>query len=175
MIIGGKIMNRILVLGNSGAGKSSFTVSLAKKLNINYLHLDKIVYKMSWDLPCFEDLQIEINKIINDEKWIMDGNFLNNCTNRFEECDTIFFLDINRFVCLFSVLKRNKKYKGKPRESRSDLCDEKITFSYLKWVFWDYYRTSRKQIKKIILDDSDKKVIVFKNRKQINKYIKEAK
>ena len=166
-------MNRILVLGNSGAGKSSFTVSLAKKLNIDYLHLDKVVYKVSWDLPCFDDLQIEVDEFIKKKKWIMDGNFLNNCTNRFIESDTIFFLDINRFVCLFSVLKRNKKYKGKPRESRSDLCDEKITFSYLKWVFWDYYKTSRKQIKKIINENTDKQIVVFKNRKQINKYIKE--
>ena len=34
---------------------------------------------------------------------------------------------------------------------------------------------NRNRLKKIILDNSDKKVIVFKNRKQINKYIKEAK
>ena len=168
-------MNKILVLGNSGAGKSSFTSLLAKKLNIDYLHLDKIVYKYNWDSPCFDDLRYEVDNFITKEKWIMDGNFLNNSLNRFQECDTIYFLDINRFVCLISVLKRNKKYKGKQRESRSDFCDEKITFSYLKWVFFDFYRTSRKEIKKILIENSNKKVIVFKNRRQINKYTKEWK
>ena len=47
-----------------------------------------------------------------------------------------------------------------------------IKMGLLSKIFGTY---SEKQIKKIILDDSDKKVIVFKNRKQINKYIKEAK
>lgn len=165
-------MNKIIVLGNSGAGKSSFTALLAKKMNIEHLHLDKIVYKYSWDNPRFDDMKEEVDKLILKDSWIMDGNFLNNCKSRFEQCDTIFFLDINRFVCLYSVLKRNKKYKGKKRESRSDLCDEKITKSYLKWVFIDFYKTSRKIIKNMI-KDSDKNVIIFKNRRQINKYLKE--
>lgn len=168
-------MTKILVLGNSGAGKSSFTALLAKKLDIDYLHLDKIVYKFSWDSPCFDDLKCEVDSFLKKEKWIMDGNFLNESVNRFQECDTIYFLDINRFVCLTSVIKRNRKYKGKKRESRSDFCDEKITFSYLKWVFFDFYRTSRKEIKRIIKENSDKKIIIFKNRKQINKYTKEWK
>ena len=64
------------------------------------------------------------------------------------------------------------KYKGKKRESRSDLCDEKITKSYLKWVFIDFYKTSRKIIKNLV-KDNNKKVVIFKSRRQINKYIKE--
>ena len=166
-------MAKIVVLGNSGSGKSSLTASLAKKLNISYLHLDKIVYKQSWNQPCYEDLEKEVNNLIDEKNWIMDGNFLYNCQERFTKCDTIYFLDINRFVCLFSVLKRNKKYKGKTRESRSDLCDEQITRSYLKWVFFDFYKTSRKIIIKMIKDNPDKKVVVFKNRRQINKFLME--
>jgi adenylate kinase family enzyme len=166
-------MAKIVVLGNSGSGKSSLTASLAKKLNIEYLHLDKIVYKESWDKPCYEDLKEEVSKMIDKQSWIMDGNFLYNCQERFEKCDTIYFLDINRFVCLRSVLKRNKKYKGKKRESRSDLCDERITRSYLKWVFFDFYKTSRKIILKMIKEYNDKNVVIFKNRKQINKFLME--
>ena len=166
-------MHKIIVLGNSGSGKSTLTVNLAKKLGYDYLHLDPIVYKYSWDKPEFDEMEEKVKLLLEKENWISDGNFLNNALKRFDECDTVFFLDINRFVCLRSVIKRHRQYKGKHRESRSDYCDELITKNYLKWVFSDFYKTSRKTILKYIKDNTNKKIIIFKSRRQINKYIKE--
>lgn len=165
-------MNKILVLGNAGAGKSFFTKKLADKLNYDYIHLDTIVYQKSWDHPHFEEMEEYIKKTINREKWIIDGNFLNNAPQRFVQCDTIFFLDINRFTCFFSAIFRAFRYKGKTRESRNENCDEKITMSYLKWIFFDFYKTSRKKIYKIIQNNPQKNIIVFKNRKEINRYLR---
>lgn len=165
-------MKKIIVLGNSGSGKSTFTANLSKKTNIESLHLDPIVFKYSWDSPNFEELQEKVAEIIKKDSWIIDGNFLNKAVERFDNCDTIFFLDINRFTCLFSVIKRHRKYKGKHRDSRSDYCDEKLSKAYLKWVFFDFYKSSRKIIKEYISNCNNKNVIVFKSRKMINKYLK---
>lgn len=165
-------MNKIIILGNSGSGKSTFTSNLANKLHIDFLHLDPIVYKYSWDKPEFKEMEDKVSQLLTKDSWIIDGNFINNALERFNQCDTIFFLDINRFVCVRSVLKRHKQYKGKHRDSRSDFCDERITKNYLKWVFFDFYKTSRKTILKIIKDNPDKNIIVFKNRKQINNYLR---
>ena len=118
-------------------------------------------------------MEQKIQDYILKPSWIIDGNFLNKATSRFTECDTIYFLDINRFVCLFSVINRYFKFKGKKRDSRSDLCDEKITKDYLKWVFSGFYKTSRKRIYDFIRQNPNKKVIIFNSRRQINKYIKE--
>ena len=165
-------MRKIIILGNSGSGKSTFTSHLANKLHIDFLHLDPIVYKYSWDNPEFKEMEDKVSQLLAKPSWIIDGNFINNALKRFELCDTIFFLDINRFVCVRSVLKRHKQYKGKHRDSRSDFCDERITKNYLKWVFFDFYKTSRKTILKIIKDNPDKNIIIFKNRKQINNYLR---
>ena len=165
-------MKKIIVLGNSGSGKSTLTIQLANKLHIEKLHLDPIVYKYSWDNPEFNEMEEKVNQLIPKESWIIDGNFLNNASKRFDECDTIYFLDLNRFICVYSVLKRHHQYKGKHRDSRSDDCDEKITLNYLKWVFSEFYKTSRKTIKKYIEENPDKNVIIFKNRRQVNKYLR---
>ena len=167
-------MKKVIVLGNSGSGKSTFTTLLADKLHIDFLHLDPLVYKYSWDNPEFEEMEKRVEELIYKDSWIVDGNFLNNALNRFKECDTIFFLDLNRFVCMNSVIKRHKKYKGKHRDSRSDDCDEKLTLSYLKWVVRDFYKTSRKIILKYIKDHPEKKVVILKNRRQVNNYLKEV-
>lgn len=167
-------MKKVIVLGNSGSGKSTFTTLLADKLHIDFLHLDPLVYKYSWDNPEFEEMEKKVEELIYKDSWIVDGNFLNNALNRFKECDTIVFLDLNRFVCMNSVIKRHKKYKGKHRDSRSDDCDEKLTLSYLKWVVRDFYKTSRKIILKYIKDHPEKKVVILKNRRQVNNYLKEV-
>ena len=168
-------MSKIVVLGNSGSGKSTLTTLLAEKLKIKHLHLDPLVFKYSWDEPKFDEMEQCVSNLLKEDSWIIDGNFLNNAKQRFELCNVIYFLDINRFTCLRSVLKRHKQYKGKHRDSRSDNCDERITKNYLKWVFFEYYRTSRKRIIEFIKNNPDKKVIVFKNRHQINKYLREGK
>ena len=165
-------MNKIIVLGNSGSGKSTLTQLLAEKLHMDYLHLDPIVYKYSWDKPEFNEMESKVKDMLTKPSWIIDGNFLFNALNRFDECDSVIFLDFNRFICTYSVLKRHNKYKGKHRDSRSDFCDEKITKNYLKWVFKDFYKTSRKTILKFIKENPDKKVIIFKNRRQVNKYLR---
>ena len=167
-------MKKVIVLGNSGSGKSTFTTLLADKLHIDFLHLDPLVYKYSWDNPEFEEMEKRVEELIYKDSWIVDGNFLNNALNRFKECDTIVFLDLNRFICMNSVIKRHKKYKGKHRDSRSDDCDEKLTLSYLKWVVRDFYKTSRKTILKYIKDHPEKKVVILKNRRQVNNYLKEV-
>ena len=166
-------MSKILVLGNSGSGKSTFTKKLAENLNYDYLHLDTIIYKHSWNKPEFDEMERKIAEFLLKPEWIIDGNFLKKATSRFEKCDTIYFLDINRFTCLFSVISRYFKYKGKKRDSRSDYCDEKLSKDYLRWVFKDFYKTSRKYIYNFIKENPEKKVIIFKSRRQVNKYIKE--
>ena len=113
-------------------------------------------------------------KKLTKPEWIIDGNYINNALRRFEECDTVYFLDINRFVCLHSVLKRHRTYKGKYRASRSLYCDEKITKDYLNWVFNQFYKTSRKHILNYLKTHSDKNIVVFKNRRQVNKYLEEV-
>ena len=54
-------MSKIIVLGNSGSGKSTFTSKLADKLNIEYLHLDTIIYKHSWNKPEFDEMEKQID------------------------------------------------------------------------------------------------------------------
>ena len=57
-------MSKIIVLGNSGSGKSTFTSKLADKLNIEYLHLDTIIYKHSWNKPEFDEMEKQIDEFL---------------------------------------------------------------------------------------------------------------
>ena len=163
-------MKRIVVLGNSGSGKSTLTKKLAMNLNIPYLHLDTIVWKHNWQEKELDQIESIIHEFIDQDNWICDGNFLKKAPARFELCDTIIFLDMKSWICYYRVIKRYFKYKNKPRESRSELCNEKLTKDFLKWVKKDFYRESRPKILKLC-EDPTKKVIILKNKKEVKNFL----
>ncbi len=163
-------MNRIVILGNSGSGKSTLTKQLAARLNLPFLHLDTIVWKHDWQEDEYSQIENKIKNFITQEKWICDGNFLKKVPERFTLCDTIIFLDMNRYRCFFRVIRRYFKYKNKPRESRSIYCNEKLTKDYLRWVKNGFHKESRPKIIEM-LKTTDKKVIILKNKREVKKFL----
>ena len=162
-------MNKIVVLGNSGSGKSTLTKKIAHILNIPYLHLDTIVWKHDWQENELNDIENTIYSFISQDKWICDGNFLKKATKRFKLCDTIIFLDMKSYLCYFRVIKRYFQFKNKPRESRSILCNEKLSKDFLKWVRKDFYKQSRPKILNMCAT-LNKNIIILKNKKEIKNF-----
>lgn len=79
-------------------------------------------------------------ELISKEKWIIDGNVNHGDTIElhFEAADLIIFLDINCFICLISVIKRN----GKRRSDTLQYRDEKFNKDFFRFCkgIWNYYR-----------------------------------
>ena len=50
-------------------------------------------------------------------------------------------------------------------------CEEKFDFEFLKYI-WDYRKRTRDPIEKILSQYSTKKILRFKNRRQLNIYLK---
>ena len=53
-------------------------------------------------------------------------------------------LELNRFVCLWRVLKRWLTYKGRSRPDMAAGCDEKVDWEFLCWVLHDGRTKKRK-------------------------------
>ncbi|GAB0150938.1 hypothetical protein [Marinobacterium sp. BA1] len=92
-------MKKIAVIGSGGSGKSTFSALLGKELNLPVHHLDQLYWKPNWVKTPKEDW-IKIQKgICDSECWIIDGNYQSTLDIRFEACDTVIFLDVNRYTC----------------------------------------------------------------------------
>ncbi len=130
-------MERILVIGSGGAGKSTFSSKLGPKLGLPVIHLDTLFWKPNW----IETPAEEWAKIIETEtsrpKWIMDGNYGGTMEMRLAACDTVIFLHFSRWLCLWRVLYRRFKYRRLSRPDMNPGCPEQLDFEFLKWV-WTY-------------------------------------
>lgn len=163
---------KISVIGFAGSGKSTLTKVLAKHYNIPYLYLDSVQFKENWierDPLEFETILSQF--LTKNDDWVIDGNYVRKCPERFNESDLIIYLNYNRFFCLKEVLKRNRKNKNKVRESMATGCIEKIDFEFVKWVL---HKGRTKKKKKRLLDicKNNGNYIVFKSRRKLKKYLK---
>ena len=94
-------MNRVMVIGCGGAGKSTLARKLGEKTGRPVVHLDQIWWAPgNWqhlEKPEFDErLLAELEK----PRWIVDGNFNRTIELRLERCDTVIYLDYPRLVCL---------------------------------------------------------------------------
>ena len=163
--------SRIIIVGSAGSGKSYLAKRMAEITGYPFVHLDNEYWKPGWVKTPREEWIASQKKMMNTEQWIIDGNYNSTMELRFEASDAVIFLDINRFVCIYSAIKRHGK-------KRSDLPDyltenfDKEFIEFLKWI-WEFPKTGKKRIVELHNIYAEKPFIVLKSRKEVNQFIQE--
>ena len=68
-------MERIIIIGCGGAGKSTLARKLGEVLDLPVVHLDKLFWKPGWVETTAEEFDALLAMELAKDKWIMDGNF----------------------------------------------------------------------------------------------------
>ena len=67
------MINKIYIIGGARSGKSFFGKQLSDKTCIRHFDLDKIVFTENWEKVNEQDRNIELNKILLGDSWIIEG------------------------------------------------------------------------------------------------------
>lgn len=168
------IGRRIMVIGSPGSGKSTFSRKLSEITGIPLIHLDKEFWNDGWvETPKEQWLEIQKNLIAGDE-WIIDGNYGGTMDIRLEKADTVICFELSRLVCLFSYFKRVITNFNRVRPDMPEGCNEKFDFEFMKYI-WEFSKKSGKRNKDRIEGNRNKQIIIFKNRRESNRYINNIK
>src|SRR5436305_14392797 len=106
-------MQRILVIGSGGAGKTPVARRLAAILDLPLIHLDAEYWRPGWVKPATAEWRTTVNALIARPKWVMDGNYGGTFDQRMPRADAIVLLDLPRVVCLWHVVKRWLRHVGR--------------------------------------------------------------
>lgn len=156
---------RVLIIGSAGSGKTTFSKKLSSILEIPIVHLDKEYWQPSWQKPPHEEWVKKVECLIEQETWILDGNYGSTLDQRLQRAELVIFLDYKRSVCLKSVIRRTFQNCGRQRDDLGKGCIEKVDFKFLKWV-WDFPKKYRPRILELLNQHTNVQVIQFKNRKE---------
>lgn len=167
-------MKKVIVIGSGGAGKSTFSRQLGEKLGLPVVHLDQLFWHPNWTrTPEDEWVEIVRREIARDE-WIMDGNFGGTREMRIHACDTVIFLDMPRWLCLYRILKRTILYHGKTRPDMAEGCNEKIDLEFILWV-WNYPNGTRSRVTAELERNTEKNIIELRSTGEIEAFLQKIK
>lgn len=158
---------RILLIGCPGSGKSTLAKKLGEVTKLPVIHLDTIYWLPHWERRPQEEFDAILKEKLEEEYWIIDGNYNRTLDLRVSYCDLIIYLDIPRITCLYSVIKRRFQYAHKSREDMQKECNEVIDYSFISYVY-KFNKTHKKRYYEM-LNNIDKKYIIIRKRRDINK------
>ena len=158
-------MQRIIVIGCPGSGKSRLSRALHNKTGIPLYHLDMMYWnadKTTVEKSVFLE---RLSAVLEKDAWIIDGNYGSTMELRMAACDTVIFLDYPLEVCLDGIKER----RGKPRSDMPWVETEEDA-EFIEFIK-NYNEQQKPKVLELLGKYSDKNIVIFKSREQADAFL----
>ncbi len=98
--------NRILVIGSSCAGKSTFACALARASGLPWVELDQLFWGPDWTAKPLEAFRALASEAAAGERWVIDGNYSDVRDILWPRADLVVWLNYDFGVVLWRAVRR---------------------------------------------------------------------
>jgi adenylate kinase family enzyme len=102
-------MTRIIVVGTTGAGKSTLGEQAARRLGVPFLELDGYFWLPGWVQATNEAFRQRVAEAVADESWVAGGNYSRARDLIWSRADTLVWLDYPLQLTLWRLFRRTIK------------------------------------------------------------------
>ena len=164
-------MKRISIVGSPGSGKSTLAGELGRLLGIPFYHMDHVANTPDGKPRSKAEAEALIRSILAEERWVIEGHHYEDGDPRLTEADTIVFLNLPRYLCLWRYARRTVKYYG--RSSPGNYVVGKLNRNLLrgaKFVFLFPTATMPKIMRQIRAFEADKSICVLRSPSEVERF-----
>ena len=144
-------MQRIVVMGPPGSGKSTMAQTLGASLGLPVFHLDQAYWRPGWVEASSESFRAEVERIADLPAWVIDGNYTNTIAPRLRAADTVIYLDASPWLSVLRITRRTAINYGRVCEDSAPGCPERLDLEFLRFT-WSWNRLRR--VRSLALADS---------------------
>lgn len=106
-------MRRVVIGGETSAGKTTFSRALARRLDVPVIELDALFWGPNWTRPAPEEFRARVAEHIAGDAWVVDGNYSVARDLLWPRADTFVWLDPPFHVLLWRLfLRTNRRIRG---------------------------------------------------------------
>ena len=127
-------MQRVLVIGPCGAGKSTLAIELAQKLGLPVFHMDQLNWRPGWVESSKHEIREKLADIVATDRWLIDGTYGGTLAERLVRADTVIYLDYPIRLCIARLLRRIWTYRGRSRPDMTEGCPERFDLGFLFYL-----------------------------------------
>lgn len=145
---------------------------MKEKLRCPVLHLDKIYHIDNERHISRDELMRQVEEFaVNNEEWIIDGNYISSVEQRVKLADTVILLDIDAKTCVDNAVARTKKDRSADMAAGFD--NTKIQDGFLEYIM-----NFKKDKLPVIMDilekyDNEKNIIILRSYEEIAKFLED--
>lgn len=139
-------MRRVVIVGTTGAGKTTLAHALAAKLGAAHIELDALHWQAQWTpAPNFA---AQVERALEAERWVADGNYSEVQPLLVASADTVIWLDYSFGTKLWRLFRRTSR-RALTRESLWNGNTETIQKAFFSresifvWFFKTHWRQRR--------------------------------
>lgn len=131
--------DRLLVIGCSGGGKTTFSQRIADRFGLEFQSLDRDVrWLPGWKERDRERQRALIAEMAQRSRWVMDGSGASSFDLRLPHTDLVLWVRVPRSVALVGLAKRVARFYGSVRPAMAAGCPERLPdLEFLSYI-WNF-------------------------------------
>lgn len=101
------VVERVAIVGPSGAGKTTLAGTLAERIGATVIDLDALFHQENWQPSPTAEFRARVAESLETPRWCVAGNYSQVLDLVHGSADTIIWLDLPRGVVTWRVAKRS--------------------------------------------------------------------
>jgi hypothetical protein len=147
-------MERVVVIGNSGGGKSLLARQLAAKLDLPYTDLDTILWLPGWELVPAATYQAAHSRLIAQERWLLDGLGLpDSIPSRLARATAVVLIDMPLWIHFWLAAERQIRWAAGRLADPPAGISEAPPLRGLFQTMWEVDRDLMPEVRSLVADE----------------------